>query len=116
MTSCYIVDKPAHHYLSMDSVSGGRVDHPNMLITTYGDVDTVDGKINQAVRLNGRGQYLDLGEQQRTCLGNLKYCPHGFSASMWMNFHGFLDNMYYVSTGQNGVNMFYRNGQMHVKV
>ena len=114
--SIHISGKPARQYFSMDSVVGGRVEHPTMLITVHGNIKTVEGKINQAVQLNGTGQYLDLGEQQRSCLGNLMYCSHGLSASMWVNFHGFQDNMYYVSTGINGVNMFYRDGQLHIEV
>ncbi len=34
------------------------------------------------------GQYIDFGENNDRCLGNLDLCPNGFSVAMWIKLYG----------------------------
>ena len=92
----------------MDKIEGGRVVHPSPLMTILaeGRPTTVPGKLNQGIRFTN-GQYLDVGQHQ-SCLGNLLKCPHGITGSLWANFRRMDNNMYLLSSGYNGVNMYYK--------
>ena len=98
----------------MDEKRGNRLVHPNLKIDLLGNPSIVDGKVNNAVRLNGDSQYLDAGETGDTCLGDLSRCPHGFTMSTWVKFDKLQEDSYYMSTGNKGVSMFYKNGMLHV--
>lgn len=82
---------------------GDRLYHPSMVIETYGSPKLVTGKIGQGIKLNGNGQVVDFGEHQSNCLGNLDNCHHGVLLAMWFNPTTFRDNMYFASTGNNGI-------------
>ena len=82
-------------------------------VVMTGNPSLVTGKIGNAVRFGGNGQYATLGEHRESCLGNLDYCQHGLLLAFWLR-PGFLkEDMQYMSTGQNGVKMWYSNNQMH---
>ena len=85
------------------------------MIGVHGNPKLVQGAVNKAIHLNGSNQYLDIGEHDTSCLGNLLYCIHGYTGSMWVKFPRFEENMYYLSTGENGVNLYYKVGRMKIK-
>ncbi len=97
----------------MDSIQNGRLVHPTLDLPVMGNPPVIPGRIFRAVRLEGNGQYLDLGQHSGTCFGNLRLCRHGYTTSMWVNFKRFENDMYYYSNG-NGVKMYHRNGNLHV--
>ncbi|XP_056012893.1 uncharacterized protein LOC125678424 isoform X7 [Ostrea edulis] len=95
--------KPTKNYFSFDRMIGDRLYHPSMVIETYGSPKLVTGKIGQGIKLNGNSQVVDFGEHQANCLGNLDNCHHGVLLAMWFNPTTFRDNMYFASTGNNGI-------------
>ena len=110
--------KPAGYILHMDETTdGGRtLVHPSLPITLHGTPTLVPGRIDNAVRLNGGAQYIDLGNQMDKCLGNLEFCYHGLTISFWVKFSDFTFNMYILSTGQNGIRMYHFGGYIYLKV
>ena len=66
--------------------------------------------------MKGRGQYAEIGNKQLECMGDLNKCPNGITVAAWMRFHGFENNMVFLSTGQNGILMAYKRGMMQVSV
>ena len=82
------------------------------MIPVFNNPNVVQGKLNGAVRLDGNGQFIDLGEHQNTCFGNLDRCKHGITTGMWMNFKQFENDMYYLSN--DGMKMYYRDGYLYV--
>lgn len=99
----------------MDRISNGHIVHPYITARVYGNADTTTGRINNAVRLDGHYQYIDIGDHGDSCLGNMTNCRHGYTGSMYLNVKEFRDNDYYLSTG-NGMNIYYRNGRMNFVV
>ena len=99
----------------MDRINNGRVVHPYINARVYGNAGTTRGRINNAVRLDGRSQYIDIGDQSDSCLGNMAKCRHGYTGSMYLNIKDFRDNDYYLSTG-TGMNIFYQNGKTNFVV
>lgn len=81
-----------------------------------GNPPLVQGRIGNGLSLLGNGQYLDLGEHPNECLGNLVLCPNGITVSAWMNFQNLNDNMYILSTGNNGIRMYIKDDKLNVKV
>lgn len=104
------------YLIDMEAIRDGRVVHPSLLIKAEGDPTVVPGKIGNAIQLDGNGQYLDLGQHTEKCLGNLARCVNGMTISAWMNFRSYSNNMYYISTGENGIHMYYRNGYIYVEL
>ena len=96
----------------MDAIRDGKLVHKVFEIPAVGNPRLTRGKINNALQLDGDGQYLDIGAHGDSCLGNLKECKHGLTGSMWANFKDFEDNMYFYSNGQ-GARIFYRGGKLH---
>ena len=93
---------------------GHQMPHPSLTITAHGRPTLVKGIANSAVNLTGHAQYLNLGDHSNKCLGNLLHCTNGLTVSMWARFRAFTPKAHYLSTGVNGVNMFFREGQMKV--
>ena len=102
----------------MDEVTdGGRtLVNPSLPITLHGNPSLVPGRIDNAVRLNGGAQYIDLGNQMDKCLGNLEFCYHGLTISFWVKFSDFNFNMYILSTGVNGIRMYHFGGFIYLKM
>lgn len=99
----------------MDDLDGSRIPHPSIMIETGGNPQLVKGKIGAALRLNGNSQWADLGEHQETCLGNLDNCHHGITMAMWFYAQKLKSNTYFLSTGKNGITLFYHRGQLKVQ-
>ena len=105
---------PEHFLIRMDSIVNNHVTHESLIVPCYGDPNVVWGKIQNGVHLNGENQYIDIGNYDKFCLGNLKYCYHGYTGSQWIKFDEFVEDDYYISTGDDGINVYYRNGKLHV--
>jgi len=101
------------YLLDMDSMSGTRVENADLTAETHGGAAVAPGKVAGAIRLDGSGQYIDLGTYPKTCFGRLERCRHGVTGSMWLNFRDFADNMYYLTSG-GGLRMYYDNGRLVV--
>ena len=43
-------------------------------------------------------------------------CPQGITIAAWMRFHGFENNMVYLSTGENGFLMKHQRDKLEVSV
>ena len=83
-----------------------------MDIDAKGGITNVPGKMQKGIRLDGRSQYLDIGQHVDNCFGDLEKCRHGITGSMWANFRKFENNMFYFSNG-NGVKLYHRNGRLY---
>ncbi|CAH1790209.1 unnamed protein product [Owenia fusiformis] len=105
-------EKPIRYYFSMDEIRQQRLVHPSLNLPLSGTPFTVPGKMDNALRLNGYGQSVDVGEHPETCLGNLENSRHGMSVVMWLNFHSMQDNAYVFSTGHNGMKIFTKDGDL----
>lgn len=110
-----IVGRPDHMLINMDSVQGGRVQHPSLNVPVRGNAVTVPGRINNAIRLDGNGQYIDVGDQRDNCFGNVELCKNGLTGSMLLNFRNLEDNTYYLSTG-GGLRLYYSDGKLFASV
>lgn len=64
--------------------------------------------------MNGNRQVVDFGEHQTSCLGNLDHCHHGVLFGLWFNPATFRDNMYFASTGKNGITISNTGSRMNV--
>ncbi|KAL3854429.1 hypothetical protein ACJMK2_013699, partial [Sinanodonta woodiana] len=105
--------RPLHYIIGMDKIRGSQLEHPSLTIEVFGNPVSVPGKIGKAITFNGPDQYINLGDHHDKCLGNLKKCPHGITISVWIKFNT-ENNMYILSTGQDGIRVFYRNGYIYV--
>ena len=103
-----------HYILDMNEIRNNKLKHELLNIPVYGGPRNVPGVIATAVLLRGNGQFMDVGQHSDNCLGNLQRCTHGYTGSMWIKFSKFRENMYYLSTGDQGINMYYKHGRLHV--
>lgn len=94
----------------MDSAQGDRLNHPNFIVLLVNGARLGPGRVGQALILNGRGQYLDLGPHLDSCLGNLDKCPHGFTLSVWLKPNTLSDNVHFISAPSYAV--FYEDGEL----
>ena len=96
----------------MDSRLGHRILDTNMASASVGggSPSLVPGKIGTALQLNaGRRDLVDLGSYgSDSCLGNLSACLHGLTAALWIRFDALHDNMHFLSTGVEGLRLYYR--------
>ena len=111
-------DKPDGYVIHMDEITndGRTLVHPSLPITLHGNPVLVPGRVGNAVNLNGGMQYIDLGQNMDTCLGNLEKCKHGITISFWVKFNEFNYNMFLLSTGINGIKMYYLGGFIYLKI
>lgn len=100
--------RPTKYTIDMDAIVGKHLVliHSPLTATAEGNPLNVPGKINNATRLDGYDQYIDLGYHGDSCLGNLMRCRHGFTGSMWAKFRVFLNGMYFLSSG-GGVKIYF---------
>lgn len=94
----------------MDSAQGDRVNHAKFIVLLVNGARLVPGRVGQALQLNGRGQYLDLGPHLDSCLGNLDKCPHGFTLSVWLKPNKLADNMHFLAAPSYA--LFYEDGEL----
>ena len=72
--------------------------------TLIGGAQLVRGRRGKALNANGLDQWLDLGNQRDTCMGNLDNCHRGFAMAMWLQMHrydepGTDNDDYYITNG-----------------
>ena len=70
----------------MEEISSSQLSGsvPGVLV---GDVKLVPGKRGRALYVNGVDQWVNLGNQRHSCMGNLIKCNNGFVMAMWIQFH-----------------------------
>lgn len=98
----------------MDAMVGSRVSHPRIRIDTFGLPRIAPGRIGGALNLDGSNEFASLGKQQEVCLGNLDLCRHGLLLSAWLRPGQLKDGMDVMSSGSNGVRMWYEGGKLKV--
>ncbi len=99
----------------MDEIRGSRMIHEFINITCHGGPENVRGIIATATELDSNdAQYVDIGHHSENCLGNLQRCKDGYTASMFIKFKRLRNNMYFLSTGDQGINIFYKDGELHI--
>jgi len=95
----------------MDSLVGNKILDSNMDSATVGGgtPSIVPGKMGASLQLNARRRdFVDLGSFGHSCLGNLSVCLDGLTAAMWLRFDALRDDMHYLSTGVEGLHLYYR--------
>lgn len=95
-------------------MAGTRIIHPSFMVKTYGKPRLGRGKIGRGLRLNGDKQIADLGEHHGSCFGNLDNCPHGALLGLWLKPNDMKENMYFLSSGLNGITIGYNRGRLVV--
>lgn len=110
----FLVGRPTKYTIDMDAIVDKHLVlvHSPLTVTAVKSPLNVPGKINNATRLDGNEQYIDLGYHGDSCLGNLVRCRHGFTGSMWAKFRKFDSGMYYLSTG-GGVKIYYQEPSLN---
>ncbi|XP_076459006.1 uncharacterized protein LOC143292527 isoform X2 [Babylonia areolata] len=107
-------DRPDHILVQFEEAPDqNSIAHPSLDIRLEGRPRLVPGKVGNALELRGRGQYADLGQLSHTCYGNLARCSQGVTVSAWMKFRSYENNMVFLSTGENGLLLLYRDGYIY---
>ncbi|XP_014668354.1 PREDICTED: uncharacterized protein LOC106809698 [Priapulus caudatus] len=106
-----------HVELPMESVNQVKqtMEHPTLNIRTSGYPSIVPGQVANALYLNGRQQFLDLGTSTRTCLDDVRTCRHGFTVRFWMKSPNLSDKMQILSL-KDALNVYYDNGRLYASV
>ena len=78
---------------------------PSRTITLVGGAKRVSGQHGRAIQLDGKGQYINLGENL-TCGGNLDDCKQGFTMRFSTKPDRLVNNMYFLDSFP--VTIFYR--------
>jgi len=96
----------------MDSRLGNEILDNNLESATVGggSPSLVPGKTGASLQLDARRRdYIDLGSYgSHSCLGNLSACLHGLTVAMWMRYDELHDGVHFLSTGVEGVQLYYR--------
>lgn len=103
-------DDLGYEAFSMDNAIGNRIDHNKYVVLLVNGASLVSGHVGQAVALDGRGQYVDLGSHIDSCLGNLDLCPHGFTMSVWLKPGELRENTHYIAGP--AYSLFYEDGEL----
>lgn len=98
----------------MDTIQLNKVAHSNLVLSLIGQPESVAGKIGGALELDGSSQFMSLEGQSENCLGNLDFCRHGVLLSAWIKPGELLNGMDLLSTGANGLKMWYEDGKLKV--
>ncbi|XP_052814372.1 uncharacterized protein LOC128241470 isoform X5 [Mya arenaria] len=108
--------KPMSYKIHMDEIvdNGRRLAHESLIINLSGFPLLVPGVKNSGLQLDGNSQYVDVGKHGDKCLGNLDQCPFGISIFFWLKVAEYYDNMYILSTGQDGIQIFCDQGYIYV--
>ncbi|CAL1547650.1 unnamed protein product [Lymnaea stagnalis] len=108
--------RPRNFLIDFEELVGGdRIRHPDLNIILQQGPVLIPGKVvKNALELSGRGQFADLGRRNDECMTNLALCTQGITVAAWMRFHRFENNMVFLSTGDNGILMMYKDGYIQV--
>ena len=82
-------------------------------VRVFGDARIVPGKIEGGLRLDGNTQYVDADYHAGDCMGNLDLCRQGALASLWVKPAMISEKMQLISTGVNGLAVWYAGGKLH---
>ncbi len=101
--SSYIADTTIYLPLEVMNYNWLTLDGIGMKAFVY-DISTLnntphivsEGYHGNALQLK-YGQYIDFGENNDKCLGNLDLCPNGFSVAMWIKLTGTIKKEYFFS-------------------
>ena len=100
------------YYMTMDSRVGNEILDTNMASASIGggNPSLVPGKIGASLQLNARRRdFVDLGSYgSHSCLSNLSVCLYGLTTTMWIRFDALQDTMHFLSTGVEGIQLYYR--------
>lgn len=97
----------------MNGIHGTKLPGSNVELTVGGSPVATAGMMDQALVFDGKRDFVDLGDQGSTCMGNLSACStKGLSLSMWIKWTDFTDNSYILSTGPYGVKLYYKDGKL----
>ena len=84
---------------------------PTRTITLYGGAQPAPGQHSSAIRVNGKSQYLDLGDGL-ICGGDLQNCEsRGFTVRFSTRPERLLDNMYFFDSFP--LSVYYRGGKLY---
>ena len=103
------------YHFPMDELHHNRMPHQNLTINVHNNLQLVPGKVKNAVELDGEGQYIFIPPNQPNhppCFGNLNFCKHGATVSMWIKPHDLIDGRHFISTGLHGFNMWQEAGRV----
>lgn len=98
----------------MNAITGNRIVHPTMRIEAFGQPRIAPGRVGGALDLDGSNEFVSLGRQQSSCLGNLDLCRHGLLLSAWLQPGQLKEGMDLMSSGVNGLRVWYENGRIKV--
>ena len=111
-----VLGRPENYLIDMQDSIGNTLVHSDLDLQLSGQPQLVPGVVGRSLYLDGGGQYLDIGDHSDECLGNLAKCPSGITIAAWINFKNYYENMYIMSTGNNGIRMRHRNGYIETSV
>lgn len=90
--------------------------------TLSGGPTFVDGPTGGfALLLNKLNQFIDLGDQTGSCVGDLEKCSFGLSFRFNLKVFSFTENMYIISNGGNepgkyGISMWYAKKRLYLTI
>lgn len=88
----------------------------NLKAQVRGSPGLVSGKISNAMAFRTGGDYIDGGNVNETCLGNLTLCHYGIAISMWIFFTDLQRDTYILSTGNQAIGLYHQNGVLKGEV
>ena len=106
---------PDWYRIECERIRGNKLLDEDLDITVFGNPRLVNGKVGNALDLNGRGQYADAGNHYVRCLGNLDHCRHGAYTGMWIRPGQFENDANVLYTGRNGAKIWVENGQLRTR-
>ena len=80
-----------------------------------------DGKVGNALYVNGVDQCVDLGNQRHTCLGSLHLCTEGITVALWFKVgDSTVNSIYLLSTGgetseSHGLSIYYHENTESIR-
>lgn len=84
--------------------------------STQGNPTLVSGKMGNALQFDGQRDFISGGDFGNSCLGDLTLCQYGVTAGMWIKFNDLRENAYLLSTGKNGIELYYKDGKLTAEV
>ena len=95
-----------HEVIQLGQIdASGTLVLPTRTISLEGGATRVPGEHGRAIHLDGKGQYINLGENL-TCGGNLDNCKQGFTMRFSTKPERLVNNMYFLDSFP--VTLFYR--------